>query len=118
MITSPQVRLARMLRAVWQADPSAPLISDAVAESDECSYDVRNRRIWQALGLAADIGYPCGIRADPDEPDWPVVYIELPSGQVSWHMPIHEREWDRHDTVTKYRRIGRYMQTFGRGDWA
>lgn len=71
-------------------------------------YDVRNRSVLYAVGLAAACGYPCGIRLDPSEPDWPVVYIELPNGQVSWHLPQHEREWDGHDTPEKYRRCREY----------
>lgn len=50
-------------------------------------------------------------------PDWHnCVYIELPSGQVSWHvhdtdmwmfqgLPSRPVIWDGHDTPTKYRRV-------------
>ena len=46
-----------------------------------------------------------------------VVYIELPTGQVSWHFPDHESylfnhlekptdtKWDGHNTDVKYQRI-------------
>lgn len=71
-------------------------------------YDVRNRAVLAAVGLAAELGYPCGVRLDANEPAWPVVYIELPNGQVSWHLPQHEREWDGHDTKEKYRRCRDY----------
>ena len=51
------------------------------------------------------------------DPEWHgCVYIDLPSGQVSWHF--HERQaylfddlgpyqgqWDGHDTPEKYRRL-------------
>jgi len=59
--------------------------------------------------------------ADPDEPDWAVVYISSPAGQLSWHIapddvelfahvpkvtPDDKRaEWDGHDTPTKYERL-------------
>lgn len=44
------------------------------------------------------------------------VYIDLPTGQVSWHfhdrdaeifahLPQYEGEWDGHDTPEKYRRV-------------
>lgn len=59
--------------------------------------------------------------ADPDEPDWAVVYVSSPAGQLSWHIapgdvelfahvpkvtPDDKRaEWDGHDTPTKYERL-------------
>lgn len=30
--------------------------------------------------------FPSCIGIDPEEPDWPVLYIQLPSGQVSYHF--------------------------------
>jgi hypothetical protein len=50
-------------------------------------------------------------------PEWHgCVYIDLPTGQVSWHyhdreaylfenLPPYEGEWDGHDTPEKYRRV-------------
>lgn len=67
--------------------------------------------------------YPASIAYnDPDEPDWPVVYVETPEGQLSWH--IHEDDldlfngvdirrgadapaWDGHSTDEKYQRLSR-----------
>lgn len=57
--------------------------------------------------------------ADPAEPDWPVVYVYLPTGQASWHIspedvdlfdhvrrvPTNAGQWDGHDTTEKYRRV-------------
>jgi hypothetical protein len=54
--------------------------------------------------------------ADPAEPDWPVIYITLPTGQVSWHLSPDDTDlfghvprgaavWDGHDTAEKYRRL-------------
>lgn len=56
------------------------------------------------------------LNADPDEPDWPIIYITLPTGQVSWHIaprdmdlfrhvPIGEAVWDGSDVIEKYRRL-------------
>lgn len=73
-------------------------------------YDVRNRSVFAAVGLAAMCGYPCGVRLDQSEPEWPVVYIELPTGQVSWHLPQHERAWDGHSTEEKYRRCREFAE--------
>lgn len=62
--------------------------------------------------------YPsCGSYNDPENPDWLVVYVETPSGQMSWHIhpddedlfPNLQRcatyEWDGHTTETKYERM-------------
>jgi hypothetical protein len=60
---------------------------------------------------------------DPNEPDWPVLYIDSPTGQLSWHINPDDRDlvgsvpvvhsddpraqWDRHTTDEKYRRLRR-----------
>lgn len=52
------------------------------------------------------------------DPEWEnCVYIDLPTGQVSWHyhdrehalfaaLPPYTGEWDGHTTEEKYRRLG------------
>ncbi|WP_207944587.1 hypothetical protein [Actinomadura rubrisoli] len=58
---------------------------------------------------------------DPDAPDWAVVYVHTPAGQMSWHIAPEDvdlfahvakvtpddqlAEWDGHDTPTKYERL-------------
>jgi hypothetical protein len=74
------------------------------------NYDLRNLYIMDAEHIARHIGYPTGIRCDPAEPDWPVIYIELPTGQVSWHVPAHSREWDGHTTAQKIARIKLFVE--------
>lgn len=70
--------------------------------------------------------YDSAIGIDPNEPDWPVIYIELPTGQVSWHinrdeLPVfdgvpwnHNREveikWDGHTTEEKYGRLNAHTR--------
>lgn len=64
--------------------------------------------------------YPSGLaRTDIPgwEPEWHgCVYIDLPTGQVSWHfhdsqaylfdgLPPYTKPWDGHDTPEKYRRL-------------
>lgn len=65
--------------------------------------------------------YPAVISAnDPEEPDWPVVYIETPRGQMTWHLSQTDldlfscphvagndprAQWDWHTTEEKYRRL-------------
>lgn len=54
--------------------------------------------------------------ADPEEPDWPVLFVDLPSGQVSWHIAPDDLDlfghvrlgsaaWDGHSTQEKYARL-------------
>jgi len=64
-------------------------------------------------------GYRVGFRDDPALPDpqsWPVLFIDLPTGQVSWHLSRigreeakdighYDGEWDGHDVEEKYRRL-------------
>jgi hypothetical protein len=61
--------------------------------------------------------YPAHFETDPAEPDWPVLHLNLPTGQCCWHISpddLHlfghvETEpgntWDGHTTEEKYRRI-------------
>ena len=86
-------------------------VLEQIAEHDT-DYDARYRLVFRALVLALAEGLEAGVRIDPNEPSWPVVYIELPTGQVSWHMPEHQTTWDGHDTDEKYRRVREYV---GRG---
>lgn len=66
--------------------------------------------------------YPSGL-ATTDIPGWDpkwhgCVYIDLPTGQVSWHfhdseaflfegLPPYRGEWDGHTTEQKYERLAR-----------
>jgi hypothetical protein len=72
------------------------------------NYDVRYGLVMEAVALAVKVGYEAGFRIDPAEPEWPVAYIELPTGQVSWHMPQHRKAWDGHSTDEKYQRINEF----------
>jgi hypothetical protein len=79
-------------------------------------------RAHLAAHLAA--GYPSVLveGADAEAPDWPVLFVKLPTGQVSWHISPddlglfgHVRRtiggmpdapaWDGHDTAEKYARV-------------
>jgi hypothetical protein len=71
-------------------------------------YEQRYVLVIHCMSHAIAAGFEAGIRIDADQPEWPVVYIELPTGQVSWHMPQHTKEFDGHATGEKYLRIHRY----------
>lgn len=104
--------------ADYEGPPPAPVASelaqvlDLIAVHDE-DYEVRYPLVWKALSLALSHGYAAGVRFDPADPEWPVVYIELPTGQTSWHMPQHPVEWDGHTTAEKYRRIRAFTNGSG-----
>ncbi len=42
--------------------------------------DYEKRYVWvfKALSQALELGYKAGVRIDPDQPEWPVVQVELP----------------------------------------
>lgn len=79
-------------------------------EFHDTEYDIRWGYVLQALRHARRLGFPCGFRPDPKDPEWCVAFIELPTGQVSWHMPPHPNPWDGHTTEEKYARIRAYRQ--------
>ncbi len=95
---STQRKLSYILRQISEADK----IRD---------YDTRNKLNLQALVLADRLGYPTGIRFDPDEPEWPVLYIVLPHGigQVAWHVPAGAEKYDGHTNEEKEERCKKFM---------
>jgi len=81
-------------------------------EEKDIDYRARYGLVLQAMDWAHQAGLKTGIGFDPQcsEPtEWPVVYIELPTGQVSWHMPAHSEKYDGHSTPEKYKRIRDYL---------
>ncbi|MHA1168738.1 MAG: hypothetical protein ACTSRU_13000 [Candidatus Hodarchaeales archaeon] len=78
-----------------------------IQDNDE-NYEERYLLVYEALYQSLRCGYKAGVRIDPDEPEWPVVYIELPTGQISWHCIQYEADYDGHSTEEKYERIGRF----------
>lgn len=82
----------------------------AIVEHDT-DYPTRYRLVLQALLQARAAGMSAGIGYDPAGL-WAlriVVYIELPTGQVSWHLPEHAVSWDGHSTPQKFLRIADYI---------
>jgi hypothetical protein len=68
-------------------------------------YDKRNKLIFKALGLATELGYNVGVKIGEA-----VAYIDLPTGQISWHLPEYNWHWDGHTTAEKFRRIDQFYQ--------
>lgn len=104
-------RLAELLIRIDSIDPSAR--RQEGAPDAEQRYQARNALIFEAVAVATRMGIPAGIAIDDKAPDWPVVYIELSTGQVSWHLPAHPQPWDGHDGPTKTHRICDYAVLAG-----
>jgi GNAT superfamily N-acetyltransferase len=104
--------------------PSAPpAASDALKKMEarkDAAYRERNQVVAGLAMLAVRLGYKAGTAKTAIEgwsEDWHgCVYIELPTGQVSWHfhdsqasffdfLPPYEGKWDGHDTEEKYGRL-------------
>jgi hypothetical protein len=84
-------------------------LSDLIAF--DTVYEIRYHLVIKAMYLADSCGYPTGIRIDPDESEWPVVFIELPNAQISWHLSAHPLKWDGHTTEEKFERIRKFINT-------
>lgn len=98
----------------------ANIATSLMKERKDNAYWERNCLVAMLARIALRMGAKAGIRRSniPDwDPEWHgCVYIELPTGQASWHyhdshaymfedLPPYEPEWDGHDTPEKYRRV-------------
>jgi hypothetical protein len=81
-------------------------------------YAERDMCVSLIAKMAQELGYKVGIQQTED-PAWPLVFINLPTGQVSWHVKREELEyfptmrpyneiWDGHTTEQKYKRVTDY----------
>ena len=90
---------------------------------DDAYFD-RNQAVMLAARFALELGYVAGWKPNKDDPGWPILVIDLPTGQVSWHIPFGEAapvalgtlahgydgEWDGHTVEEKRRRIDSFLQ--------
>ena len=88
--------------------------SDTLQEA----YFDRNQAVLALAAQARAQGLRVGLREDPHEPDYPVLMIDFPTGQASWHLPRKEivgewpaypGNWDGHDLDEKRRRIEAFV---------
>ena len=88
------------------------------SDSKQEAYYDRNLAVMALAKLAEKQGYSIGISYDPNEPDWPVLMIDLPTGQVGWHLPKDElvgnwpsytKEWDGHSLEEKRNRMTKFI---------
>lgn len=86
--------------------------------TEECYRD-RNQLAVALARMAILRGWDAGVR-ERDEP-WPIIVIDLPIGQVSYHVTHHAvpddlqtypGEWDGHDLATKRDRMERFITNF------
>lgn len=72
--------------------------------------------------------YPSHFQPDPGEPDWPVLFISLPTGQACWHIAPDDLDlfphvadggdtWDGHTTEVKYQRVDHATRIKAAGCW-
>jgi hypothetical protein len=87
---------------------------------NNAAYRERNACVALIARMALALGLKAGIRRDNGETVRPefrnLVYIDLPNGQISWHvadtdmdlfegLPPYNGEWDGHSVETKYSRM-------------
>jgi len=86
------------------------------SKPDEAYLD-RNLCVQVIASMARQLGYNAGIR---ENGDWPILYIDLPTGQVSWHIPKadiagispeYHKEWDGHDVEIKRMRLIEFIKS-------
>lgn len=82
------------------------------AMEDNEDYDRRETAILKAMDAAKSLGYKSGFGYD-NKPEALeglrlVAYIQLPTGQVSWHMREFSEEYDGHTTEQKFDRIAEF----------
>jgi hypothetical protein len=101
-----------------------PAAQQALADMEarkDAAYEERNRCVALIARMAIVLGFKAGVTRTAIEgwsEDWHgCVYVELPTGQASWHfhdsqaylfegLPSYEGKWDGHTTPQKYERVG------------
>lgn len=87
----------------------------------DAAYFDRNQAVQALALLASARGWRVGLRERGTA--WPILIIDLPTGQVSWHLPAadvraewsdYPGQWDGHDLATKRERMAAFLS----GAWA
>lgn len=94
------------------------------------AYTERNKLAVLLAHTAFLRGWKAGRAVDPEEPSYwqNVVIIDLPTGQVSWHvgqadvestrfrtLPKYDGKYDGHSTDTKWARVSEYIRELTAG---
>lgn len=107
------------LRSLIPSDSALPALLAAEREDAEAARDSAYAERNQLVAALAKV-FPAGTASTAIEgwdPEWHnCVYIDLPTGQVSWHyhdreshlfahLPRYTKPWDGHSTEEKYQRL-------------
>jgi hypothetical protein len=91
-------------------------VSAAIAARN-VAYEERAIVVVAIANIAMSQGLKVWFALDEKEPEWPVLFIDLPTGQCSWHFTREQRRdlasnipngpntWDGHTTQEKYDRL-------------
>lgn len=113
-------------------DTLPPPANKAVRERITSIEAERDRAYRERAHLVAHLAslYPSHIGyTDPESPDWAVIIVQSPAGQLSWHIAPGDMElfehvprsfpgapgWDGHTTGQKYERLRRLTERRRRG---
>lgn len=98
-------------------------------ERKDGAYEERNQCVALIARMALFMGWCAGLKRtaiDGWDNEWHgCVYIDLPTGQVSWHfhdshahyfagLPPYDGPWDGHDTPEKYCRVNAALKARAR----
>lgn len=109
------------LNEIQMHDPSSKsTFYPSFEASDQEYYNYRNELVYKAVIIARNTGYVAGFLihtpvTDIIEKNWDhkwgvVAYIELPTGQVSWHIESPDIKYDGHTYVDKRNRIDEFIK--------
>lgn len=112
------------LYVIEKVDPSSFTFEfeDDDKNDKQYYYDMRNNRIYDAVYYARLAGLKAGFCihtpvTDIIEKGWDyrwgvVAYIELPTGQVSWHIESPDIQYDGHNYQDKHDRIVEFKEIY------
>lgn len=102
---------------IWADCPYCDMAERSRREASDAVYGERNAVVVAFARLAHEQGWPVAKTVDEQEPAWPVLLIDTPYGQVSWHLKAEQMPhwvppakgwgWDGHTTPEKYERLKR-----------
>ena len=112
-----------------QVEPDeADMTRLAIEQRDEARAE-RDKAYRERAALVAYLSavYPSVMLTDSADPDWPIVFVSTPSGQMSWHIAATDTDlfqhvpattcptWDGHTTDEKYQRLRELTRTVATG---
>lgn len=102
----------------WGSDTLVRVFDELrrVEDQKDTAYRERNMCVLAIAHMAHDAGWGVAHRPDENEKGWNLLFIETPSGQISWHFSdrelagfspfsVRDTKWDGHSNEEKYRRL-------------